>query len=86
MRCRIASDLVPNLFSHIGVSQRFSGLDNELPHTGYTFSVGLIIRSILHIEHLTGWSLARSISAESRLVIRLFRIRKVLLWWLETGK
>jgi hypothetical protein len=68
------------------ISQRFSGLGNEPPQTGHTFSVGLIIRLALHLEHLTGWSLALSISTVSRLVIRFLRFRKVLLSCLETLK
>jgi hypothetical protein len=58
-----------DLAQDVGVSQRLSSLGNSLPQTGHAFSVGLIIRLILHIEHLTEWSLARSISAGSRLVI-----------------
>jgi hypothetical protein len=57
------------LAQDVGVCQRFSGLGNEPPHTGHTFSVGLIIRLALHLEHLTGWSLTRLISSGSRLVI-----------------
>jgi hypothetical protein len=46
-----------NLAQNVEVSQRFSSLSNSLPQTGHTFSVCLIIRSALHLEHLTGWSL-----------------------------
>jgi hypothetical protein len=60
-------------------------LGNELPQTGHTFSVGLTIRLTLHLGHFTEWSLARSISTASRLVIRFLRVRNVLLWWSETG-
>ena len=70
----------------VGVSQRFSGLGNALPQTGHIFSVGLIIRLALHLEHLTGLSLTRLISSGSRLVIMFLRARKVLLWRSETGK
>jgi hypothetical protein len=42
--------------------QRFPGLGSEPPQTGHTFSVSFIIRSALHLEHLTGWSLTRLIS------------------------
>jgi len=42
--------------------QRFAGFGSEPPQTGHTFSVGLIIRLALHLEHLTGWSLTRLIS------------------------
>jgi hypothetical protein len=58
------------LVQNIVVFQRFAGLGNSLPQTGHTFSVGLTMRLVLHLEHLTGWSLARSISTASRLVIR----------------
>jgi hypothetical protein len=58
-----------NLAQDMEVCQRFSGLGKELPQTGHTFSVGFIIRLPLHIEHLTERSLARSISAGSRLII-----------------
>ena len=74
-----------DLAQNVGVSQRLSDLGNELPKTGQTFSVGLIIRSALHLGHLTAWSLTRLISSGSRLVIRFPRFRKVLLWWSETG-
>jgi hypothetical protein len=50
----------------VGVSQRFSGLGNEFPQTGHTFSVGLIIKLALHLRHLTLISLTRLISSESR--------------------
>jgi hypothetical protein len=46
--------------------QRFGGLGNEPPQIGYTFSVGLIIRSALHLEHLTQWTLTRLISENMR--------------------
>ena len=58
-----------NVAQDIGVSQRFSGFGNELPQTGHTFSVGLIIRSALHLEHLTAWSLTRLISSGSGKVL-----------------
>ena len=74
-----------NLAQDIWFYQRLSSLGNSLPQTGHSFSVGSIIRLTLHIENLTEWSLARSISAGSRLVIRLLRIRKVTLWVSETG-
>jgi len=74
-----------NLAQDIGVNQRFSSWGNSLPQTGHTFSVGLIIRLILHVEHLTERSLARSISAGSRLVIRFHGFSKTTLSWLETN-
>ena len=43
-----------NLAQDVAVCPRFSGLGNELPQTGHTFSVGLIIRLALHLEHLRG--------------------------------
>ncbi len=52
--------------------QRFSGLGSEPPQTGHTFSVGLIIRLALHLEHLTGWSLTRLISSGSRVLLIWF--------------
>ena len=58
-----------SLTQNIGVSQRFPGLDNEPPQTGHTFSVGFIIRSALHLGHLTAWSLTRLISSGSREVV-----------------
>jgi F0F1-type ATP synthase assembly protein I len=42
-----------------------------LPQTGHTFSLGLIIRSALHLGHLTGWSLTRLIST-GELFLRVF--------------
>ena len=39
-----------NLAQDIVVFQRFTGFGNELPHTGHTFSVGLIIRLVLAIS------------------------------------
>jgi hypothetical protein len=56
------------------VSQRFSGLGNELPQTGHTFSVGLIIRLALHLEHLTAWSLTRLISVGDLFLRMFFRL------------
>ena len=50
-----------SLAQDVGVSQRFSGLGNEPPQTGHTFSVGLIIRSALHMGYLTAWSATRLI-------------------------
>ena len=52
-----------NLAQYIESCQRFSGLGNELPQTGHTFSVALIIRLALHLGHLTAWSLTRLISS-----------------------
>ena len=75
-----------NLAQDVGVSQRFSGLGNEVSQTGHAFSVGLIIKSALHWGHLTGWSMTRLISAGLRLVIRFLRFRKAFFWWSETGK
>ena len=63
------------LAQDVGVCQRFSGLGNEPPHTGHTFSVGLIIRLALHLEHLTGWSLIRLISLGFT-VLALFYLRR----------
>jgi hypothetical protein len=74
------------LAQNVDFCQRFPDLGSKPPQTGHTFSVGLIIRLTLHLEHLTEWSLARSISAGSRLVIMFLRFRKVLFWWSETGK
>ena len=54
------------LAQDVGVSQRFSGLDNELSQTGYTLSSDLTIRSALHLGHLTAWSLTRLISIFSK--------------------
>jgi len=54
------------LAQNVGVSQRFIGLGSLLPQTGHTLSVALTIRLTLHLEHLTEWSLARSISSRSR--------------------
>ena len=45
---------------------------SEPPQTGHTFSVGLIIRLALHLEHLTGWSLTRLISSGSRVLLIWF--------------
>ena len=50
------------LAQDIVVLQRFAGLGSELRQTGHTFSVDLITRLALHLEHLTGWSLTRLIS------------------------
>jgi hypothetical protein len=75
-----------NLAQDMVVFQRFSGLGKGLLQRGHTFSVGLSIRLTLHIEHLTEWSLARSISTGSRLVICFLRFRKVSLFRLKTGK
>ena len=74
-----------NLAQYVRVSQRFSGLGNEPLQTGHILSSGPTIMVSLHLEHLTRQSLTRSISAGSRLVIRLLRIRRVTLWWSETG-
>ena len=74
-----------NLAQDIWFSQRFTGLGNDPTHTGHTFSVGFIIRSTLHLGHLTVWSLTRLVSSGSKLVIRFLRFRKVTLWWSETG-
>jgi hypothetical protein len=55
---RLEFDLVQN----VDYGQRFPSLGNELPQTGHTVSVSLIIRLALHLEHFTGWSLTRLIS------------------------
>ena len=51
------------LAQDVGVSQRFSGLGNEPPQTGHTFSVGLTNGVSLHLGHLTAWSFTRLISS-----------------------
>jgi hypothetical protein len=75
-----------NLAQDIVAFQRFSGLGNELPHTGHTFSLRLTIIVNLHFWHFTAWTLTRLISSGSRPDIRFLRFRKVLLRWSETGK
>jgi len=50
---------------------------SEPPQTGHTFSVGLIIRLALHLEHLTGWSLTRLILSGSKVLsMQLFLFEK----------
>ncbi len=71
----------------VDYDQRFPGLGSKPPQTGHTFSVGLIMRSALHLEHLTGWSLTLLISAGSRVLFMqrfLFEKRKlffIILAW-----
>ena len=62
----------------LSISQRLSGLDNELPQTGHTFSVGLIIRSSLHLGYWTGWSLTRLIIVGDLFLRVFFRLLFVM--------
>jgi hypothetical protein len=62
------------LAQDVGVSQRFSGLGNELPQTGHTFSVGLIIRLALHLGHLAEWSFTCLISVGDLFLKMFFRL------------
>jgi hypothetical protein len=71
-----------NLTQDIGASQRFAGLGSAPPQTGQSFSVGLIIRLTLHLEHLTAWSLTRLILSGSREVV----IWPPLDWLSSVGK
>ncbi len=80
-----------DLAQDVDYGQRFPGLGNEPPQTGYTFSVGLIIKLALHLEHLTGWSLTLLISSGSKVLFMqlfLFEKRKLFLrilsWRTET--
>ena len=87
----IRTQLKFNLSQDIESCQRFPGLGSEPPQTGHTFSVGLIIKVALHLEHLTLWSLTRLISAGSKVLsmqLFLFEKRKLFLrifdWRTET--
>jgi hypothetical protein len=64
-----------NLAQDVEGCQRFAGFGNELPQTGQTFSLGLIIRLALHLGHLTGWSFIRLISLGFT-VLALFYLRR----------
>ena len=61
----------PDIFYHLA---------SVLLQTRRTFSVGSIIRSSLHLEHLTVWSFTRLISSGSKLLIRFFRVSVLLLF------
>ena len=47
------------LAQYLVIRQCFPSAGSEPPQTGRTFSVGLAIKSALHLEHLTLWSLTR---------------------------
>ena len=66
-----------DLAQDVDYGQRFPGLGSEPPQTGHTFSVGLIIRLALHLEHLTLWSLTRLISSGSRVLLMWFFLSPV---------
>jgi hypothetical protein len=57
-----------SLAQDVDFCQCFKVFGSEPPQTGQSFSVGLITRLALHLEHLTAWSLLRMILSGARLV------------------
>jgi hypothetical protein len=70
-----------SLAQDVDVCQCFTGFGSEPPQTGHIFSVALIRRLALHLEHLTGWSFTRCIFwGSGTLFIALFLYQSRNVW------
>ena len=73
LKFALTQDVVPH--------QGLFSLGSEPPQTGHTFSVALIRRLALHLEHLTGWSFTRWIFwGSGMLFIALFLYKSSNVW------